>query len=175
VCDSFRYKIAPLIVAKGHTEVDMNDVRIGFGLQFTTQIAPNGRQLMKCNTVDIIVDINRNDIKIHISGNWLSDLGSIFTVFFKGTVCDLINDAINSALSTTLPNLINANLIENDGYIPFPGDWKLDWESPSPAVVATEDWCLHTKGMFFNPSVGEIEPTGVVIPSMPCKDTSSPA
>jgi len=31
-CGNFRYKIAPLIVAKGDVEVDMNKVKIGFGL-----------------------------------------------------------------------------------------------------------------------------------------------
>lgn len=82
---------------------------------------------MKCNTVDITVDINRSDIKLHISGNWLSDLGSIFTVFFKGTVVDLINDSINTALSTTLPTIINTKLIENDGYFHFLPDLELDW------------------------------------------------
>jgi hypothetical protein len=81
------------VVAKGHVEVDMNKVKIGFGLQFNTQIAPDGRQLMMVDTVDIIIDIDRNDIRLHISGNWLSDLGNIFTIFFKGPVVDLINAA----------------------------------------------------------------------------------
>jgi hypothetical protein len=31
-CGKFRYKIAPLIVAKGDVEVDMKKVKIGFGL-----------------------------------------------------------------------------------------------------------------------------------------------
>jgi hypothetical protein len=30
--NKFRYKVAPLIVAKGYVEVDMNQVDIGFGL-----------------------------------------------------------------------------------------------------------------------------------------------
>lgn len=97
----------------------MNKVKIGFGLQFKTQIAPDGRQLMMVDTVDIIVDIDRNDIKIHISGNWLSDLGNIFTVFFKGPVVDAINVACDQALSTTLPAVINADLIANDGFLRF--------------------------------------------------------
>jgi len=39
-CNNFRYKIAPLMVANGYVEVDMNTVDIGFGLQFKTQISP---------------------------------------------------------------------------------------------------------------------------------------
>jgi hypothetical protein len=74
---------------------------------------------MMVDTVDIVIDIDRNDIKIHISGNWLSDLGNIFTVFFKGPVVDAINVACNQALSETLPALINAKLIENNGFIRF--------------------------------------------------------
>lgn len=38
--NDFRYKIAPLMVANGWVEVDMNTVDIGFGLQFKTQISP---------------------------------------------------------------------------------------------------------------------------------------
>ena len=34
--NKFRYKVAPLIVAKGYVEVDMASVDIGFGLSFKT-------------------------------------------------------------------------------------------------------------------------------------------
>lgn len=128
---------------------------------------------MKIDTVDIIVDINRNDIKIRISGNWLSDLASIFTVFFKGTVVDLINDSVTTALETTLPDIINASLLENDGYFHAVPNWWWDWESPSPAAVGADDWCLAVKGLMFDLRVGEIEPEGVTIPIMPCKDATS--
>jgi len=50
----------------------MESVDIGFGLQFlmqnVTQDDGSIRQLMAVNTVDINVDIDRNDIKIHIGG-----------------------------------------------------------------------------------------------------------
>ena len=39
-CNDFKYKIAPLVIANGYVEVDMNSVDIGFGLQFKTQISP---------------------------------------------------------------------------------------------------------------------------------------
>lgn len=94
-CNDFRYKIAPLMVANGYVEVDMNTVDIGFGLQFKTQISPTtGRQIMMVDTVDVIVDINRNDIKLHIGGGFWTGLASIFTVFFKGTVVDLIRTSV---------------------------------------------------------------------------------
>ena len=150
----------------------MNTVKIGFALQFKTQIAPDGRQIMMVDTVDIIVDINRNDIKLHISGNWLSDIGSIFTIFFKGTVVDLINTAVYGALESTLPNVINASLLANNGYFHFIPNWWWDWESPSPAIVSTDDWCLPIKGLLLNNLIGEVIPD-VAIPSMPCKVTSS--
>jgi hypothetical protein len=128
---------------------------------------------MMVDTVDIVIDIDRSDIRLHISGNWLSDLGNIFTIFFKGPVVDLINTACEQALSTTLPNLINNALIENDGFIKFATEnFVLDWESPSPAVVAETNWCLKTKGLFFDSQLGEIEPD-TTIPSMPCNDSTS--
>jgi hypothetical protein len=58
VCDDFKYKLAPFVVAEGDVEVAMNEVRIGFGLKFETQIV-NGRQLMAVETVDIIIDIDK--------------------------------------------------------------------------------------------------------------------
>jgi len=172
--NKFRYKVAPLVVAKGHAEVDMKTVKIGFALQFKTQTTPDGRQVMMCDTVDIVVDINRNDIKLHISGNWLSQIGSIATVFFKGTVVDLINDAITTGLGDTLPSMINQQLLANDGYIPFTSDFKLDWESPTPAIVATDDWCLPIKGLFIENKVGPVLPQ-VAVPDMPCKVTDDPS
>ena len=32
--EHFRYKVAPLLVSKGHAEVDMNTVDIGVGISF---------------------------------------------------------------------------------------------------------------------------------------------
>ena len=39
---SFRYKAAPLLVATGHAEVDMNTVDIEFGMAFSTRVLPSG-------------------------------------------------------------------------------------------------------------------------------------
>jgi hypothetical protein len=78
-------------------------------------------------------------------------------------------------LSTTLPNLINTALIENNGFIKFATEnFILDWESPSPAVVSETNWCLKTKGLFFDSTIGEIEPE-VSIPELPCIVSSDPS
>lgn len=83
---------------------------------------------MQVETVDIIVDINRNDIKIHIGGGFYSDLASLFKVFFKGTVVDLINTAVIGALTDTIPQVTNAALVENDGYFHAPNaNLWYDW------------------------------------------------
>jgi len=58
---------------------------------------------MAVDTVDVVVDIDRNDIKIHIGGGFWTDLASIFKVFFKGTVVDLIRDSVTSSLTTLIP------------------------------------------------------------------------
>jgi hypothetical protein len=152
----------------------MKTVKIGFALQFKTITPPDGRSIMYCDTVDVTVDIDRNDIKLHVSGNWLSDVGSIFTIFFKGTIVDLINDAVSTALTQALPMIINQKLLANDGYIPFTPNFKLDWESPSPAVVSSDSWCLPIKGLFIDNTVGPVEPT-VAVPDMPCRVTEDPS
>ena len=53
---------------------------------------------MIVDTVDVLVDINRDDIKLHIGGGFWSDIGSLFTIFFKGTVVDMIRDSVTLAL-----------------------------------------------------------------------------
>jgi len=173
----FRYKVAPLIVAKGYVEVDMASVDIGFGLVFKTQISPDGRQIMAVDTVDVIVNIDKNDIKLHIGGGFWEDLASIFEVFFKGTVVDEIRDQVKNALTTIIPQVTNKALIDNDGYadFTFTNLWW-DWESPIAANVTETNWQFNVKGLFFDNRTGEINPTGVVPPAnMPAKDEANPA
>ena len=129
---------------------------------------------MMVDTVDVLVDINRNDIKLHIGGGFWTDIASIFTVFFKGTVVDLIRDSVTLALQTTIPAVTNAALNKNDGYFHYIPDWWLDWESPNAAIVTGTSWNLAVKGLMFDHSIGEIYPN-VTIPAMPYKDISKPA
>lgn len=129
---------------------------------------------MMVESVDVIVDINRNDIKMHIGGGFWTDIASIFEVFFKSTVVNLIRDSVKSALETTIPAVTNAFLIKNDGYFHYIPDWWLDWESPSAAIVTASTWNIASKGLMFKHSEGEIYPN-VTIPAMPYKDISKPA
>lgn len=131
---------------------------------------------MMVETVDVIVDINRNDIKLHIGGGFWSDLASLFTIFFKGTVVDMIRDSVTIALDTAIPQIANAFFVHNDGYIhmPFVNRMTLDWESPNAVIVTSDSWNLASKGLFFDDTIGEIAPN-VTIPAMPYKDISNAA
>jgi len=156
----------------------MDTVEIGFGLQFKTKIsASTGRQILFVDTVDVLVNINKNDIKLHIGGGVWTDLASLFEVFFKGTVVDEIRDNITKALTTTLPDIANKALEKNDGLLTFP--WStyfvtFDWESPDPAVNITDTYLgLATKGLFFENGAGEVEPA-VAIPKMPFRPDTAP-
>lgn len=53
---------------------------------------------MAIDTVDVLVNIDKNDIKLHIGGGFLEDLASIFKIFFKGTVVKEIRDQVTTAL-----------------------------------------------------------------------------
>lgn len=90
--------MAPLIVAKGHVEVDMNRIILGLGLKLKTQITPDGRQVVAVEAVDIVCWIDSNDIKIHIGGGVWSDLAKIFESAFKGTIADSIGESVRKAL-----------------------------------------------------------------------------
>lgn len=101
---------------------------------------------MMVDTVDVLVDINRDDIKLHIGGGFWTDIASIFTVFFKGTVVDLIRDSVTAALNSKIPAITNAALIANDGFFHLTEHWMLDWESPSAAIVTSDTWNVAAKG-----------------------------
>jgi hypothetical protein len=131
---------------------------------------------MAVDTVDINVDINRNDIKIHIGGGFWTDLASIFKVFFKGTVVDLINTAVTAALEAKIPAITNAALAENNGFFHAVPNFWYDWESPIAAKVTTSSWDLSMKGLLFDHRFPEaLQAPDVAIPEMPYSLSSVPA
>ena len=95
--------------------VELNTVGVGLGLSFTTQTLPDGNIVPAINSVDVNVDIDRNDLDIHIWGNIWSDFASMFEVFFKGAVVDGINSAINDVLTNEIPTYANSYLASTDG------------------------------------------------------------
>ena len=99
----FRYKVAPLIVAKGHAEVDMNKVEIDAGLSFSTTTLRDGRVIPYVTAVDVKCNINRFDINIKLCGDFITDVASLFEVFFVGTVAGLIEDTIKLTLEKGIP------------------------------------------------------------------------
>jgi len=90
----FRYKVMPLVVCDGHIEVDMNTVEIDVGVAFGVRTLNDGRMVPHIDTVDVKCNINRFDINIKMFGNIWTDLGSMFEVFFVGTVAGLIEETI---------------------------------------------------------------------------------
>lgn len=133
----FRYKVAPLTVAKGSVEVDMNTVDIQAGLSFSTKTLEDGRIVPYVTSVDVKCNINRFDINIKMHGSFLTDLASLFEVFFVGTVAGLIEEAIQVTLTTGIPLVTNTIVTATDGYLPLPfvPNWVLDWETPESAIV----------------------------------------
>ena len=131
---------------------------------------------MAVNTVDINVDIDRNDIKIHIGGGFWTDLASIFKVFFKSTVVGLINTAVESTLATVIPQVTNAALQENNGFFHAVPNFWYDWESPSAAIVTTSSWEIAMKGLLFDRRYPEVtQAPAVSIPDMPYQLSSDAA
>ena len=88
-------------------------------------------------SVDVKCNINRFDINIKMHGNILTDLASLFEVFFVGTVAGLIEESIVLTLNTGIPFVTNTIMAATDGYLllPFIPDWVLDWETPESAII----------------------------------------
>lgn len=125
----FRYKAEPLLVAKGHAEVDMNTVDIEAGLSFSTRILPSGHVVPYVTAVDVKCNINRFDINIKLWGNFWTDLASLAEVFFVGTVAGLIEDVVVLTLDTEIPAAFNVAIGYSNGYFPMPvfNNWVVDW------------------------------------------------
>jgi hypothetical protein len=174
-CQHFRYKVMPLTVAKGYAEVDMNQVDIEIGLAFSTRTLDDGHIVPYVESVDVQVEINRNDIKIHIMGNLLTDMAALFEVFFKGTVANIIEKAVYVALDSEVPKVTNAMIGALDGTIrvPMVPNWKVDWQTPEAFVVNNEWIGAGFKGLFFDSRIGEEEPS-VSVPEMQLKDSEHP-
>jgi hypothetical protein len=169
----FRYKVAPLIVAKGHAEVDMNTVDIEVGLSFATTVSADGRVIPRVSAVDVKCDINRFDINIKLFGDLITDFASLFEVFFVGTVAGLIEDTITVTLNKGIPFVSNAIMGRMDGYFPVPliPNWVIDWQTPEAVQVTAAQVAVGIKCLFFDKSIGEEEPS-VAIPDMPYHSTS---
>ena len=103
----FRYKVAPLIVAKGSAEVEMHTIDITAGLSFSTRKLPSGNIVPYVKAADVKVDINRWDIKIHIHGDFVADLAEVFSCLFKNEIAGDIEKALTKTLTTGIPELIN--------------------------------------------------------------------
>lgn len=154
----------------------MDDVDIALGLSFTTQTLSDGRVVPAVEAVDVVVNIDRNDIDIKIWGNIWADFASMFEVFFKSTVVDIIRDGISTTLNTVVPQYLNAALASTDGMIEIPTftDWDLDWETLQAAIVTETSFELGAKGIMFDTEIGETE-WSTTFPDMLYKDTTEAA
>ena len=171
-CDWFRAKWS-IFIATGHLEVLMNNVNLQLGLKFVTQTLPNGNVVPAVESVDVIVDIDKEDIDIKIWGNIWSTFASWFEVFFKSTVVDLINEGISASLNTVIPKVINAGLASTNGIteIPEVHNWALDWQTVLPAIVTATSFEIGARGIMFDELIGETE-WATDFPTMSYKDTT---
>ena len=173
-CDHFRYK-ETIFVAKGDIEVDLKKIEITAGVGFDKQTLVDGRMVPLIKAVKINMDIDRRDIDIHIHGNIWSDFASLFEVFFKGTVIDMIEDTVETGLNIGIPFVGNTLMTNLDGYFPIPfiPNWIVDWETPESAIITDTDFCIGVKGLMFDKLIGEEDP-GVTVPDMPYYDVTRP-
>lgn len=172
LCDHFRYK-ETIFVAKGSVEVDLKKIKITAGVGFSKQTLPDGRMVPLIEAVNVDMDIDRRDIKIHLHGNIWTDFAGLFEVFFKGTIIDMIEDTAVAALNTGIPLIGNTAMTKLDGYFPIPliPKWIVDWETPQSAIITDTSFAIGVKGLMFDKDFGEEEPS-VNVPDMPYYDSS---
>ena len=127
------------------------------------------------NAVDVKVDIDKNDIDIHIHGNIWSDFASLFESLFKDDIADLIKDTVTDVLKSQIPTYGNKFLAKQDGKTEIPTfpHWWLDWMTAEAAVVTDTSFGLGIRGIMYDDLYGEDLPSAY--PTMPYKDTTAPA
>lgn len=125
---------------------------------------------------DIIVDIDRDDLKINIHGTVFDSFIDLFIPFFKGIVVGIIDDTVSFTLETGIPYVANTAIDFTDGYLPMPviNQWVLDWETPESAVVSEEAFSIGVRGLYFDRVFGEQEPA-VAVPDMPYYNATLPS
>mmetsp|Transcript_18656 Transcript_18656/g.23278 ORF Transcript_18656/g.23278 Transcript_18656/m.23278 type:complete len:252 (+) Transcript_18656:68-823(+) len=149
--DSFRGH-SWIFVAKGNARVEMKTVNIGLGLSFETQTLESGRVVPAVKAVDVLVDINHEDISIHISGNIWADFASAFEIFFKSTVVSLIQDTVRDTLTDSVPIYINGVLAKSNASWSVAGfeNWELDWMTAFPAIVTDTSIECGFRGIMYD-------------------------
>ena len=149
--EHFRAK-ETIFIAKGDVEVDMKDVKIVVGLAFDTLTLDDGRIVPAVSAVNVDFEISRRHLDIHLHGNLWTDLGSLFEIFFKGTVIDIIQDTVKTALNVGVPAVSNTIMTRMDGYIHVPliPNWMVDWETPEAAQVTDIAFEIGVKGLMFD-------------------------
>ena len=121
-----------IFIATGLAEVDLEKIKLQLGVSFTTQTLADGRIVPAIDTVDVIVDIDRNDLKFHIHGNIWTDIASIFEPLFKGAVLDEITSQLNNAMKVTAPTLANAFIAGTEANSMIIPDLWFDWMTEQP-------------------------------------------
>jgi hypothetical protein len=135
------------------------------------QTLADGRKVPLIKSEDVLIDIDRNDIKIQIHGNIFADFADLITPFIKGIVIDEIESTVTSILVNDLPAVVNLAMEALDGYFPVPliDFWWIDWETPEAAIVTDSTFEIGVKGLMFDSQFGEEEPS-IAIPTMPYHD-----
>jgi hypothetical protein len=110
-------------------------------------------------------------MSIHISGNWISEIASVFESLFKSTIVHEIEDQLTKTIKDELPKQLDALVAEQGGISKIQDDLYADWSIPSKALITTNFIEVGVKGLMFDKSKGEIEPD-VTAPVMPYHDNS---
>lgn len=140
---------------------------------FSTTTMPDGREIPLIYGHNVQVHIDRKDMNIKIHGNMLANAINIITPYIQGTVSGLVETALLKTIGETVPQVVNQDLQETDGFLhmDYVPTWWLDWETPAPFKVSEDSITFSTKGVMFDTEFGE-EDSGVTIPDLPDYDSN---
>lgn len=164
-----------IFIATGSATVSLNDIDIGFGMTFKTQTLADGTVMPLFGSADVVVNIDRSNIDIDLSGNIWTDLVSLFEVFIKGPVADELQSVLSKVL-TGLPGMASDALAATDGRAPMPGfpTWVMDFSTPDAAIITDTTFEFGIRGIMYDTEIGESE-MSMDFPAMPYKNTNHTA
>jgi hypothetical protein len=92
--NDFYYKYARFLSVSGKLEVNFNRVKFVLGMGFSTIELPDGRIVPHVYGQDVKVQIDRQDVNIHLEGGMLTSVLNVITPYITGTVSGMVEQAL---------------------------------------------------------------------------------
>ena len=162
--------------AHGEGHMDMNTVKLVWGLRPITQTLEDGRKVPGFESCNYDFDsFDKDDLEFSLKGSFWDGFIDAFKFAYEDKIVDAIKGGVKKALTETLPDLINSDIAKTDGLAqlkPF-NNWYFDFDSEEAGFISDTSINLGARGILFDSDFNETLPE--TWPEMPYKDSEIPS